>query len=608
VASTLRLGQTIENHRDLDVDPHPRLDGLETGPRAAAGWHGACAGAAILGAGAIALAAPGAGWPPFVGLLMLAAPGLAGLLPTAREQPLGRAALLGLWALASALGCVLTGGVTGPLAVWCLAPVAAAVVLGGGDLLAMGVALSFGALAATALGQALGLSSAIPIEAVKFALGLGSIAAFAAATFAAQIIGGRGKAARPTLDRQWPAPASAPTAPEDHATGTETALRERLQQQPHLILVLGEGGRVAEAFGIAPPYVTVEGLMAQGLLSLAEPARWRDLTTVLGHAAQTGQAGVEFPLAGAPDIWLGLDVRTMADGRLIAALRDATADMRQVRALETARADAEALNIGKSRFLANMSHELRTPLNAIMGFSDIMRERMFGPLTGKYGEYAELIHDAGSHLLDLINDVLDMSKIEAAKYELSREHLDAREPISAALRLMRLQADDVGVQLRGVLPSQPLEVLADRRALKQIVLNLISNALKFTPRGGLVTVSLSALAGAMELSVADTGLGIAEEDVARLGRPFEQAGDAGQQARGTGLGLSLVRAFAELHGGEMAIESRLGEGTAVTVRLPVLAEPGDNGSDRLDGFSYGEAHEEALTQPTAQVIAFSPQR
>jgi len=298
----------------------------------------------------------------------------------------------------------------------------------------------------------------------------------------------------------------------------------------------------------------------------------------------------------------------MADGRLIGALRDATPDVRRALALDAARADAEALNIGKSRFLANMSHELRTPLNAIMGFSDIMRERMFGPLPGKYGEYADLIHDAGAHLLDLINDVLDMSKIEAAKYELVREELDAREPISAALRLMRLQADDVGVQLRGVLPSQPLDVLADRRALKQIVLNLISNALKFTPAGGLVTVSLSALAGALELTVADTGLGIAEDDLARLGRPFEQAGDAGQQARGTGLGLSLVRAFAELHGGEMAIESRLGEGTAVTVRLPVLMAPRSNGSgEQSDDSRYdGEADEPQL--PSAQVIAFDPRR
>ena len=186
-----------------------------------------------------------------------------------------------------------------------------------------------------------------------------------------------------------------------------------------------------------------------------------------------------------------------------------------------------------------------------------------------------------------------MSKIEASKYELNLEPLDAREPVSAALRLMRVQADDVGVQLRGVLPAQPLEVDADRRALKQITLNLISNALKFT-------VSLHARDDVLELAVADSGIGISELDLQRIGRPYEQAGDMGQQSKGTGLGLSLVRAFAELHGGEMAIESRLGEGTAVTIRLPVLAQAAEP-----------PAAPEPPPEDTgggAQVIAFNPQR
>ena len=222
-----------------------------------------------------------------------------------------------------------------------------------------------------------------------------------------------------------------------------------------------------------------------------------------------------------------------------------------------------------------MSHELRTPLNAIMGFSDIMRQRIFGPLPGKYVEYADLIHDAGAHLLDLINDVLDMSKIEASKYELALEDFDAREPVPAALRLMRVQADDAGVQLRGVLPAEPLEARADRRALKQIVLNLVSNALKFTPRGGLVTVSLARRGRRAR------AFGRRHRHRHRRARPgaagptLRAGGRRRQQAQGTGLGLSLVRAFAELHGGEMAIESRLGEGTAVTVRLPVLTAPED---------------------------------
>ena len=293
-----------------------------------------------------------------------------------------------------------------------------------------------------------------------------------------------------------------------------------------------------------------------------------------------GRAGA--PLAGAVGMALGLVAVTTGLGMGAAALMMLLAGRAGV---EAARSPAEAARVaaaeaerdaalsdarGKMQFLANMSHELRTPLNAIMGFSDMMRAKVFGELPPRYAEYAELIHEGGAHLLDLINDLLDVSKIEADKYELSREAFDAREAVSAVLRILRQQADSAGVQLRGVLPVQPIEVDADRRAVKQIVLNLISNALKFTPAGGSVSVSLAAAAGALEIAVADTGVGIAPDDLARIGRPYEQAGDAADRALGTGLGLSLVRAFARLHGGDMAIESRLGEGTAVTVRLPVL--------------------------------------
>jgi len=213
------------------------------------------------------------------------------------------------------------------------------------------------------------------------------------------------------------------------------------------------------------------------------------------------------------------------------------------------------------------------PVIGIMGFSDIMRQRLFGPMPDRYVEYAELIHESGAHLLELINDVLDMSKIEAERFELARDMFDAREAVSAVLRLMRGQADRAGVSLRGVLPSDVLEADADRRAIKQIALNLISNALKFTPRGGSVTVTLQGVGEVLELIVADSGVGIAPDDLERLGRPFEQAGDASQKANGAGLGLSLVRAFAKLHGGEMTIESALGEGTTVVVRMPVLSAP-----------------------------------
>ncbi len=246
---------------------------------------------------------------------------------------------------------------------------------------------------------------------------------------------------------------------------------------------------------------------------------------------------------------------------------------------ETDRDAAQGQVDGQMRFVANMSHELRTPLNAVMGFSDIMRARLFGDLPPKYAEYSELIHESGRHLLDLINDVLDMSKITADKYQLARETFDVREAVNASLRILRVQADEAGIRLRGVLPAEALMVDADRRAVKQIVLNLVSNALKFTPAGGSVTVTAQAAsdssaptASVLELIVSDTGVGIAPEDLERLGQPYEQAGDADQRTQGTGLGLFLVKAFARLHGGRTDVESRLGEGASVCVRLPVLVD------------------------------------
>ena len=243
----------------------------------------------------------------------------------------------------------------------------------------------------------------------------------------------------------------------------------------------------------------------------------------------------------------------------------------RLEAAEAGRDRAEGEARARARFLAEMSHELRTPLNAVVGFSDVMRTRLFGPLPERYAEYAELIHQSGEHLTALIDDVLDLSKIDAERYELRRELMDAREPAEAALRLMRPQAERKGVRLRADLPASPLTANADARALKQIALNLLSNALKFTPPGGEVDLSLRTGGGALELTVSDTGPGISPDDLKRLGAPYAQA-EAGREAKGTGLGLSLVKALAGLHGGDLLLESRLGEGTAATVRLPVLAE------------------------------------
>jgi len=580
------LGDDTIRRRGFSSAPDPLADTSSPSPtpeaaaalREVIGWHAAWALAVVLAGLALVIAAPGAPWTSWCALVLGLAPAGVAALLLRQDTPQRRLIVLASWALAAVLAGGLTGGVTGPLAVWCVAPLAVAAVLGGGRPLAAGASLSLGAFALLGLAQAISLAAPAPPRAASFDLGLLGVSTTCVGLAAALVM------LRRRLNQRN----------EVHGA-VNAELHALLMRQPNLILVLDHGGRASAAYGSPPPGVSADLLFAAGLLALIHQDHREELALALAAARRDGEAALHFQLAGADDgPWLDLALRRLDETRLIATLSDATAGRLREAVLETARADAEALNIGKSRFLANMSHELRTPLNAIMGFSDIMRQKIFGALPGKYVEYADLIHDAGTHLLDLINDVLDMSKIEAARYELRIERLDAREPVQAALRLMRLQADDVGVQLRGALPSQPLDVDADGRALKQIALNLISNALKFTPRGGFISVTMRASAGMLDLSVADTGVGISKADLERLGTPFEQAGDLTQQAQGTGLGLSLVRAFAELHGGEMSIESQLGAGTAVTVRLPVLVMEPDA--------------EQAPVHPGAgaQVIAFNP--
>ncbi len=231
---------------------------------------------------------------------------------------------------------------------------------------------------------------------------------------------------------------------------------------------------------------------------------------------------------------------------------------------------AERANRLKSMFLATMSHELRTPLNAIIGFSELMNRQLFGPLGDeRYREYSSLIQEAGHHLLSLINDVLDMSKIEAGKFELQRQPLDIREVICDCTALIHERAKCNGVTLSEDIPSTPLYVDADRRAMKQIVLNLLSNAVKFTPQGGQVTVHARSEDNALVLSVEDTGIGIPPDHLLHLGNPFVQVrSSAGASHEGTGLGLALVRALAEVHGGNLKIESVLNRGTVVRVVIP----------------------------------------
>jgi two-component system cell cycle sensor histidine kinase PleC len=231
---------------------------------------------------------------------------------------------------------------------------------------------------------------------------------------------------------------------------------------------------------------------------------------------------------------------------------------------------AEAANRSKSEFLANMSHELRTPLNAIIGFSEMMSAEMFGALgSSKYNEYVADIRKSGQFLLDVINDILDMSKIEAGRTELELEDVDMRAVIDEALRIVSPRAAESGIAL-SVECSRGLTLKADKRSIKQVLLNLMANAVKFTPEGGTVTVTASRKKDAMVLSIADTGIGIPARDIEKLGRPFAQVENQFTKTRGgSGLGLAISRSLAELHGGSLKITSVLNKGTTVTVSLPI---------------------------------------
>ncbi len=232
----------------------------------------------------------------------------------------------------------------------------------------------------------------------------------------------------------------------------------------------------------------------------------------------------------------------------------------------------EAASRHKSEFLANMSHELRTPLNAIIGFSEVLTERMFGELNEKQDEYLKDIHASGQHLLSLINDILDLSKIEAGRMELEVTDFDLPSAIDNALTLVRERATRRGITLGHSVDERLGQIRGDERKVKQVLLNLLSNALKFTPEGGRIDVSARVQDGVAEVSVADTGVGIAPEDQEAVFEEFRQVGTADKKVEGTGLGLALSRKFIELHGGRIWLKSQVGHGSTFTFTLPVRRE------------------------------------
>ncbi len=262
-----------------------------------------------------------------------------------------------------------------------------------------------------------------------------------------------------------------------------------------------------------------------------------------------------------------------AEGRLMAIIaqsRDVSDESRLRAEVAAKAAHAESANDAKTRFLAAVSHELRTPLNAILGFSDVLSGEYFGKLENdRQREYVSLIHRSGTHLLSVVNTMLDVSKIEAGRYELVPEPFRVADAVAACEAMLSHQAREKGVRLTSRVTRSVGEINADQRALQQILINLVGNAVKFTDKGGLVTVDAEIDGAMLKLTVSDTGIGIAEEKLEMLGQPFVQIqNDYTRRYEGTGLGLSLVKGLVQLHGGTISIRSSEGEGTVVVVSIP----------------------------------------
>jgi PAS domain S-box-containing protein len=352
--------------------------------------------------------------------------------------------------------------------------------------------------------------------------------------------------------------------------------------------IISKHGREGVPVFVSPAVSQVLGFQPDECLGTSpfqscHPDDMGSVMTAIGAAKQSGESTTYMYRARhklGHYVWLESRVRFVADlatGEMSSAIsvtRDITARKTFEDELMSARERAEAASATKSRFLANMSHELRTPLNAIIGFSDILSREMFGPLSPRYVEYSQLINDSGAMLLDLINDLLDMSKIEAGKFELYYEDVIVGDVISSCRQMLERRAEDGGVEIVTNLSSDGLCLRADKRAFGQILLNLLSNAIKFTKPGGNITVAASASGGMLTLTVRDTGIGIAKDVLPRLARPFEQAyNDPARAHGGTGLGLALVKSLTQLHGGEFSIQSEVGHGTEVTVTLPLKPAP-----------------------------------
>jgi two-component system cell cycle sensor histidine kinase PleC len=387
---------------------------------------------------------------------------------------------------------------------------------------------------------------------------------------------------------------------QSRAQSAESRLRDAIESIPEAFVLWDRQGRLLlwnsnfrDFFHLEPQVLKpgaareqIEALTAQAVRQEVAPGERADVREVELEGGRWVQIS-ERPTAEGGLVVTAADITTLkaqeeALKRNEQELRSAVANLERsqeqlselARKYEAEKVRAEAANRAKSEFLANMSHELRTPLNAINGFSEIMAGEMYGPLGDKrYGDYVRDILNSGQHLLALINDILDMSKIEAGKMTLRFDPISLEEVADDAVRLVRNRAETAGLSLRIEFPELP-EVEADYRAVKQVLLNLLSNAVKFTPRGGRIVVKADLRddprGQRVRVTVQDSGIGISPEDLARLAMPFEQIETQhAKTQQGTGLGLALSKSLVEMHGGLLDLKSAPGQGTAASFSLPV---------------------------------------
>jgi cell cycle sensor histidine kinase DivJ len=358
----------------------------------------------------------------------------------------------------------------------------------------------------------------------------------------------------------------------------------------HMSDVITRHGRNGVVTFISPAAERLIGAPAAALMghSLFERVHVADRPNFLAaliEASRGHTASVEYRLRHGPLNGIGNESReafiwvesrchalegASEPGEVVAVTRDVSRRKLDAEALEAARREAERANEAKSRFLATVSHELRTPLNAIIGFSEMLTsETSHGLDAERRADYARVIRDSGQHLLAVVNGILDVSRIEAGHFDLNPEAFAVAPLVESCHEMMLLRAEQAGIRFDVELARDLPEAVADQLALRQVLINLLANAIKFTPRGGSVRLAAKTAGSELLLSVSDTGIGIAESDLAQVGQPFFQARSSYDRPyEGTGLGLSVVKGLVEMHGGKLEITSRVGEGTRALVRLP----------------------------------------